>query len=111
MFQFFKGASQSVNVTFFHGIVLRREALAERAVHMADVLKAFEVSHPLAENRDLISFGPSFGAEACDAFIARLQRLGLVYVDDFFDLALDHPSWLQFAATLKPEPRSTSWLA
>jgi hypothetical protein len=88
----------SIPITFEFGIVVRRQALAERAIALAAVLRVFEVSAPLGESADLLSFGPSFGSEACDEFKRRLTGLGFAYVDDFFDLHLDHPSWLQFSA-------------
>ena len=90
----------TVQITFSHGIVIRQKALEDRGVSKADLLKLFEVDRPLGESVELISFGPNFGAEACDEFIRRLQKSGLVYLDDFFDLALDHPEWLKFYASL-----------
>ena len=88
----------SIPVTFQHGIVIRQAALAAHGLTRGDLLRVFETGHPLGENDGLISFGPSFGPEACNEFISRLQGLGLIYVDDFFDLALDHPEWLNFQA-------------
>lgn len=62
------------------------------------MFEALETAGPSAEDAELLSFGPSFGREACDEFIRRLESIGLAYVDDFFDLALNHPSWLKFSA-------------
>jgi hypothetical protein len=87
----------SIPITFEFGIVVRRQALADRSIALAALLRAFEVNTPLGESADLLSFGPSFGSEACDEFKKRLTGLGLSYVDDFFELRLDHPRWLQFS--------------
>ncbi len=82
------------------GIVVRRAALAERGLDMTLVLRAMN-EKPLDADTQLLSFGPHFGREACDEYIRRLQELGLSYVDDFFELAWDHPDWLDFSARLK----------
>jgi len=89
----------AIPVTFEHGIVVRRRALAERSVTLDQLLVALEVTTPSAESPDLLSFGPHFGAEASDELVRRLSALGLRYVDDFFDLSLDHPQWLRFFAS------------
>lgn len=54
---------------------------------------------PLDEDDQLYSFGPHFDGQACDVYISRLKALGLVHVDDFFELQWDHPDWLTFTAT------------
>jgi hypothetical protein len=90
----------SVQITFFSGIVIRKAALEAHDLRQEDLFQIFEVEHPLGEDDDLISFGPSLGQETCDEFISRLQGLGLIYVDDFMDLTLDHPEWLGFSARL-----------
>ena len=73
----------SIEVTFSYGLVIRQSALIARGITRAQVLEVLEVDRPMAEDRELLSFGPSFGAEACDEFVRRLESLGLVYVDDF----------------------------
>jgi surfactin synthase thioesterase subunit len=90
----------SARVTFEHGIVVRKDAMGSRKIDRPDLLAIFEVTEPLSEDQDLIVFGPSFGQEACNEFIRRLQAAGLRYVDDFFALELDHPEWLTFSAAL-----------
>lgn len=69
------------------------------------MLEVFEIDRPMAEDSELLSFGPSFGGEACNEFIRRLEFLGLVYVDDFFDLTLSHPNWLSFSASFDGSPK------
>ena len=82
-----------VRISSDFGLVLRKAALRERGVALADVLKAMEVREPLAGDEDLLSFGPHFGQEAADTFSARLDVLGFVYVDDYFVFAEPLPEW------------------
>lgn len=60
---------------------------------------AWETSLPTGINDELISFGPSFGPEAQREFLRRLEELGLVYFEDFFDINVDHPVWCAFLIT------------
>lgn len=50
---------------------------------------------------DLIAIGPLHGAagDALGEFVADLEKVGLVYFDDFFELSGSWPEWLRvFAA-------------
>ena len=88
----------TINVVLDFGMVVRRDALRERRVALADLFSALETARPLAEDENLISFGPFFGPEACSEFVRRLVALGLHHVDDFTELVMDHPGWLRFHA-------------
>lgn len=92
----------TVAITFEYGIVIRRAALSRRSVALEVVLTALEIGAWLGEDPDLLSTGASFGQEACDGLIKRLEALGLIYFDDFVDLSFVHPSWLKFSATVEP---------
>lgn len=83
----------SVNVTNHCGVVLRLASLDEKRVKWSDVLTAFEVDGPLDRDELIASFGPHFGQQALDTIMARLNALGLVYVDDYFDIVMDLPEW------------------
>ncbi len=83
----------TVKATNEYGIVIRRAALAAKSINYAQILQAMEVDQPLDMNEDLVSFGPSFGEEAMNEFISRLQVLGLEYIDDFFAISCDMPMW------------------
>lgn len=85
----------SVTVTFEYGLIVRKAALVARGIPVQAVLQALETDRPLDSNETLLSFGPCFGAEAMNEFATRLQSLGLVYVEDFFTLACDLPSWCE----------------
>lgn len=50
---------------------------------------------------DLIAIGPVHDAEAFASLLADLERLGLAYYDDFFELSGNWPEWLGvFAGSL-----------
>jgi hypothetical protein len=90
----------SIKVTFAYGIVVRQAALATRGITKARVLEGSVRGRPPdGRGRRVVVVGPSFGGEACKEFIQRLESLGLVYFDDFFDLMLSHPNWLIFSAS------------
>jgi hypothetical protein len=90
-----------IKITGEYGIILRRQALAEKDIALHLVLAAMEVSEPLDGNSDLLTFGPCFGAEAQGAFTRRLIDLGLVYFDDFVEFTVDVPSWCALAVGFK----------
>ncbi len=54
----------------------------------------------MEEDADLVSFGPHFGGEAAREFIERLEALGLVYGQDFIDLADTLPEWCHLYVAL-----------
>ena len=43
---------------------------------------------------DVVVIGPVYDAEAFGEFIEELERLGLAYYDDFFELSGNWPHWL-----------------
>lgn len=47
---------------------------------------------------DIVALGPIYDAEALGTLVDELERLGLVYYDDFFELSGSWPEWLQLAA-------------
>jgi hypothetical protein len=67
------------------------------------MLGELQAQAPLDINEDLVSFGPSFGEEALLEFISRLEKLGLVYVDDFVSMAFDLPTWCRIRVELPKE--------
>ena len=90
-----------------YGIVVRQEALKERGISLTRLLELFEVDAPYDHAGGLISFGPHFGQDASDEFSARLQAIGLQYVDDFFVFASDVPPWCALAACVVPAQAGT----
>jgi len=49
---------------------------------------------------DMVTFGPCFGIDAQREFIRGLEKLGLSYFEDFFDVSIDRPAWCGFMVTL-----------
>ena len=47
---------------------------------------------------DLIAVGPLFGDDALELLTERLESLGLVYFDDFFELSGNWPAWMALFA-------------
>lgn len=43
---------------------------------------------------DVVVIGPVFDAEAFAQFLEELERLGLAFYDDFFELSGNWPDWL-----------------
>ncbi len=48
--------------------------------------------------RELIALGPIHGAEELTTLVDELERLGLAYFDDFFELSGNWPEWLRLYA-------------
>jgi len=53
----------SIKVTFAYGIVVCQAALAARGITKARLLEVFQADRAMAEDGELLSFGPSFGGE------------------------------------------------
>ena len=47
---------------------------------------------------DLVALGPIYDVEALGALLDELERLGLVYYEDFFELSGSWPEWLTLTA-------------
>ena len=56
---------------------------------------------------DLVAIGPVYDGEAFAALIADLERLGLEYYEDFFELSGNWPEWLSVLASLTTPGRSS----
>ncbi len=89
-----------VRISEHFGIVVRKAALDEHHVSMPSLFQAMETERPFDEDANLVSFGPHFGGEAAREFIERLEALGLVYGQDFIDLADTLPEWCHLYVTL-----------
>jgi hypothetical protein len=65
---------------------LTREAIDKRLNLTADEFRV---------EGGLIAIGPIHGDEELTTFVEELERVGLVYFDDFFDLSGSWPEWLE----------------
>lgn len=58
---------------------------------------------------DLVAIGPVYDDAALQALVDDLERLGLVYYDDFFELTGNWPEWLTLlAGSAGPERKNPS---
>ena len=53
----------------------------------------------------LVAVGPVYGDEDLALLIEELERLDLVYFDDFFELTGNWPEWLRLVAVPAPAAR------
>jgi hypothetical protein len=68
---------------------LTRAALDERLNLTAEEFRV---------ERELIAIGPVHAVEELAATVEELERVGLVYFDDFFELSGNWPEWLRIYA-------------
>jgi len=47
---------------------------------------------------DVVAIGPVFDAEALSELVAELEKRGLTFFDDFFELSGNWPGWLSIYA-------------
>lgn len=78
---------------------LTRAALDERLGLTADEFRV---------EGDLVAIGPIYEEDALQDFLAELERLGLVYFDDFFELSGNWPAWLVVHASARTRLNSSS---
>lgn len=96
----------SVQVSTDFGIILRKSSLKSRQVARTKVFEIMQVDKPLDEDDELLSFGPHFGEEAAKEFIGRLERAGLIYCKDFFDITEAVPLWCKLTVSLEESAAS-----
>ena len=53
---------------------------------------------------DLVAIGPIYDGEALAALLEDLEKLGLEYYDDFFELSGNWPDWLSMLAGSVSDP-------
>jgi hypothetical protein len=82
-------------------LIIRLAALREKSIDLSSLMAALESDDVLGRNSKLIMFGPIFGEDVLNTLISRLQALGLSYVDDFIDLNVYIPDWLEIAVDYK----------
>lgn len=90
-------------------LFIRKRVFAQHALARAD----FDVALHLTVDEfrvegELVAIGPVYDAEALAAVIADLERRGLVYFEDFFDLSGNWPEWLLLFAMAAREPFADS---
>ena len=78
---------------------LARAALDERLGLTADEFRV--------EN-DVVVIGPIYDTEAFTSLLDDLERLGLTYYDDFFELSGNWPGWVSVLVTSSSGPGRNS---
>lgn len=86
---------KGVKISSDFGIVVKKVALNVKSLTRSQLFEIMDAESPFDEDEDLLSFGPHFGEEAAKEFIKRLEKAGLVYYDDFFELSEIVPQWCQ----------------
>ena len=53
----------------------------------------------------LVAIGPIYDVDALGTLVDELEKLGLVYYDDYFELSGSWPEWLDVLVRTQPERR------
>ena len=80
-------------------LLFRREAYERSGITRASLDERLGLTD--AEFRvdgDLVALGPIYDIEALGSLVDELERLGLVYYEDFFEMSGSWPEWLTLVA-------------
>ncbi len=78
------------------GIVIRKKVIVEKNVDLSTVLAEFNFDKYFDQSESFLSLGPFFGGDASEDCMRLLEKLGLIYIDDFFIFTGDFPGWCRF---------------
>ena len=79
-------------------LFMRREAYEKRGLTRAQIDERLGLTdQEFRVEGNLVAFGPIYSqdGDVLSELIAELEGLGLVYFDDFFELAGNWPEWLR----------------
>lgn len=80
-------------------LLLRREAYERSQLVRAAVDERLGLTpEEFRVEGDLVVIGPVYDGEAFASFLEEMERLGLSYYDDFFELSGNWPEWLTVLA-------------
>lgn len=80
-------------------LLIRREAFESAGIVRADVDRMLQLTdEEFRVEGDIVAVGPVFDAEALGDLVAELERLGLIFFEDFFELSGNWPGWLALYA-------------
>jgi hypothetical protein len=80
-------------------LVLRKAAFESSGFARAEIDQSLGLTdEEFRVEGDLVAIGPIFDADGLSGLVAELERRGLVYFDDFFELSGNWPSWLSVFA-------------
>jgi hypothetical protein len=80
-------------------LLLRRQAYESSGVTRAEIDERLGLTdEEFRVEGDLIAIGPIFDGEAFGALVVDLEKRGLVFFEDFFELSGNWPGWLSIYA-------------
>jgi hypothetical protein len=80
-------------------LLIRAEAYERAALSRARIDELLTLTdEEFRVERGLVAIGPIFDAAALEALINALEKLGLEYYEDFFELSGVWPDWLRLFA-------------
>ena len=80
-------------------MLVRKEALERSSLTRAELDRRYNLTpDEFRAEGDLLAIGPLYGDDAITDLAELLERAGLVYFDDFFDLSGNWPPWLRLFA-------------
>lgn len=83
-------------------LLIRRSAFEKHALARADFDTALHLTDTeFRVEGDLVAIGPVYDSAGLADVIADLEKRGLAYFEDFFDLSGNWPGWLQVYAMAK----------
>ena len=84
-------------------LIVRRPAFETAGLARAEIDAFLDLTdEEFRVEGDIVAIGPVVDAEALSELIAELEKRGLVYFDDFFELSGNWPAWLSIFAMGKP---------
>lgn len=85
-------------------LLIRKRAFEQHALARADFDTVLHLTaDEFRVEGSLVAIGPIYDADALGAVILDLEKRGLAYFDDFFDLSGNWPDWLLVFAMAERE--------
>ena len=80
-------------------LVIRRPAFEKAGLARAEIDGFLDLTdEEFRVEGDIVAIGPVFDADALAELVMELEKRGLVYFDDFFELSGNWPDWLAIYA-------------
>jgi hypothetical protein len=80
-------------------LLIRRSAFERAGLARAEVDSFLALTdEEFRVEGDVVAVGPVFDAAALTEFVSELEKRGLVYFEDFFELSGNWPGWLSLYA-------------
>ena len=77
-------------------LVIRRESYERSGLSRADLdTRLGLTADEFRVDGNLVTIGPLVGEDSLSDLIEELERVGLTYFDDFFELSGNWPAWLR----------------